>query len=489
MSLNEILGRPNFRSPSFFVSTDKHDESRLMDNILLVEDKAELREMLVTALARMGYEAVPAAGVPPALAALATTRLSAVLTDLKLPGGSGMDVLRASIAADASVPVVIMTAYGSIAEAVDAMREGAYDFIQKPIDLEYLKHLLARAMERQELVREVVVLREEYARKFGFPRIVGDHPSMQVTAREMQRIATTDSTVLLLGESGTGKELFARAIHQLSARASKPMVTINCAAIPETLVENELFGHEKGAFTGALQRKPGKFEVAHHGTLFLDEIGELPLSAQGKLLRAIEEKKIDRLGGAGEITVDVRVVAATNRDLESAVEAGEFRRDLYYRLAVFPIRIPALRERGEDVVLLAEHFLERFRKELRKPRMKFAPDALSALCTHNWPGNVRELQNVIERAAILNEGDLHAADLALSMNVRAGCARTEVTAFATPSAEGSLAEVSSQAVRQVERAKIEATLRECKWNKAATAQRLGVSYKTLLTKIHAYDLD
>lgn len=453
-----------------------------MESILLVEDRAELREMLLTALQRMGYESEGAATLEEALAALARRRFSLVLTDLKLPSGSGMDVLKASLEADAAMPVILMTAFGSVSEAVEAMRQGAYDFIQKPIDLEYLKQLLARALERQQLLRENVVLKEEYARKFGFPRIVGEHPAIQAAAREMQRIAATESTVLLLGESGTGKELFARAIHALSPRASKPFVALNCAAIPETLIENELFGHERGAFTGAHARKQGRFESAHGGTVFLDEVGELPLSAQGKLLRVLEERQIDRLGGSGSIQVDVRVIAATNRALQEAVEAGDFRRDLYYRLAVVPIRIPALRERRDDVVLIAEHLLERFRRELRKPHLKLAPDAIAALRAHSWPGNVRELQNTLERASILNEGDIRAADLALASNVRAA-------AVAVPEAGGSLPEVSAQAVKTVEKAKIEATLRECHWNKSAAAQRLGISYKTLLNKIHSYGLD
>jgi DNA-binding NtrC family response regulator len=449
-----------------------------MDAILLVEDKAELRAMLAQALQRMSYDVTAAATLSEARTALAGRRFSAVLTDLKLPSGSGMDVLRAALEADPAVPVIIMTAYGTVAEAVLAMRDGAYDFIEKPIDLEHLKHLLARAIERQQLLRENLVLKEEYAQRYGFPRIVGEHAAMVAAGREMQRIAPTDTTVLLLGESGTGKELFARAIHQLSGRAARPFVALNCAAIPDTLVENELFGHEKGAFTGAGTRKAGKFELAHSGTIFLDEIGELPLGSQSKLLRVLEERKVERLGGSGVTEVDVRVIAATNRDLEKAVEAGEFRGDLYYRLAIFPIRIPPLRERGEDVLLMAEHFLDRFRRELKKPRLRLAPDAVSALRAHAWPGNARELQNALERAAILNEGELSAADLGLAGNVRG-----------TAAAGGSLAEASSRAAKEVERAKIEATLRECKWNKAAAAERLGVSYKTLLNKIHAYGLD
>jgi DNA-binding NtrC family response regulator len=455
-----------------------------VDSILLVEDKAELREMLAMALGRMGYEVVPAPDAPPAMTLLASRRFSAVLTDLKLPQGSGMDVLRAALDNDATLPVVLMTAFGSVQQAVQAMRDGAFDFIEKPIDLDHLQQLLARAIERQQLLRENVVLREESSRRLGFPRILGEHTKLQDAARTMQRIAPSDSTVLLLGESGTGKELFARAIHQLSGRAKQPFVAINCAAIPESLIENELFGHEKGAFTGANQRKAGRFEMAHTGTLFLDEIGEIPLTVQAKLLRALEEKKIERLGGSGEITVDVRIVAATNRDLQQAAANGQFRQDLFYRLNVFPIAIPPLRDRGEDVVLLAEAFLDRFRREWKKPRLKFAVDALSALRAHSWPGNVRELQNVIERAAILNDAELQAADLGLSANVRAAAAPE-----ADLSLDGSLSDISAQAVRTVEKAKIEATLRECKWNKSEAAQRLGVSYKTLLTKIHTYGLD
>ena len=328
-----------------------------MEAILLVEDKAELREMLLQALSRMGYQVSATANASAAASELRGRRFSAVLTDLKLPDGTGMDVLRAALDADTALPVVIMTAYGTISEAVSAMRQGAYDFIQKPIDLEHLRHLLNRALERQQLLRENLVLKDEYARKFGFPRIVGEHASMVEVGRQMQAIAATNTTVLLLGASGTGKELFARAIHRLSPRAPRPFVALNCAAIPETLVENELFGHERGAFTGADSRQAGKFELAHGGTLFLDEIGELPLAMQSKLLRALEGGRIQRLGSNSETVVDVRIIAATNRDLETAAKTRSFRQDLYYRLAIFTIRIPSLAERGDDVTLLAEHFL------------------------------------------------------------------------------------------------------------------------------------
>lgn len=446
-----------------------------METILLVEDKAELREMLVQALTRMEYQVTPAPSAAAGTALLRSHRFSAVLTDLKLPAGSGMDVLRAALEADTGVPVIIMTAYGTIAEAVSAMREGAFDFIQKPIDLEYLRHLLGRALERQHLLRENLVLKEEYARKFGFPRIVGEHHTIQAAAREMQACAASDATVLLLGASGTGKELFARAIHRLSPRTEKPFLALNCAAIPESLVENELFGHERGAFTGADSRQAGKFELAHRGTLFLDEIGELPLSVQAKLLRVLEDGKVHRLGSNAETTVDVRVITATNRDLEAAAHTQQFRQDLYYRLAVLTIRIPSLIERGNDVVLLAEHFLAGYRRELKKPRLRLAEDALRALQAHRWPGNVRELQNAIERASILCEAEIGPADLAL-----ASSSQSQMRSAA--GANG------AAAVSQRERERLEQALRDCKWNKRAAAEKLGIPYKSLLTKLRSYDL-
>ena len=442
-----------------------------MEPILLVEDKAELREMLQQALARMKYEVVPAGTASSARSALSARRFTAVLTDLRLPDGSGLDVLRWALEADSALPVVVMTAYGTIAEAVSAMRDGAYDFIQKPIDLEHLQHVLGRAIERYQLLRENVVLKKEFARHFGFPEMVGEHPSIIAAGREMQRIAPMDSTVLLLGESGTGKELFARAIHKLSPRAEKPFVALNCAAIPESLVENELFGHERGAFTGADSRQAGRFELAHGGTLFLDEIGELPLAVQSKLLRVLEAGRVQRLGATTEVSVNVRMIAATNRDLESAVDGEQFRRDLYYRLAVFPIRIPPLRERGGDVMLLAEHFLERFRRELRKPKLGFSASAKQALISHHWPGNVRELQNAIERAAILNDAILEAAQ------------------FSLPPRGAQAKAAAAHANAAQNRASLESVMRDCKWNKQAAAERLGISYKTLLNRLKTLQLD
>src|SRR5215467_6158447 len=336
-----------------------------MADILLVEDKDSLRRVLRLTLENAGYSVAEANDARVALNEIANSRHRLVLTDLRMPNGSGLDVLRAARAADADVPVIVMTAFGSIDEAVQAMKDGAHDFLQKPVDSNHLLLLVERALEQSRLRTESVLLREEWARHYGFPRIIGESEAIKRAVGETQRVAQTEATVLLLGESGTGKELFARAVHHLSNRRDKPFVAINCAAIPETLIENELFGHERGAFTGAADRRAGKFELASSGTVFLDEIGELPLAVQGKLLRAIEEKIVDRIGGRAQVPVDVRVIAATNKDLKAAVDHGEFRGDLFFRLAVFPIEIPALRDRGDDLVLLARHFAAEIGKETR----------------------------------------------------------------------------------------------------------------------------
>jgi DNA-binding NtrC family response regulator len=362
-----------------------------MESLLLVEDKNELRAMLRKALERFGYTVDEAPDGTAAIQKLRARRYLVILTDLKLPGASGLDVLRASKEVDGTIPVIILTAFGSVEEAVSAMKDGAFDFIQKPVDLDHLKLLVKRAAQQQELLRENLLLREEYASRYGFPRIVGEHASIREVSQQIQRVAATDSTALLLGESGTGKELFARAIHHLSTRREQPFVALNCAAIPEGLVENELFGHEKGAFTGAGGRKVGKMDLAHHGTLFLDEIGELPLAIQAKLLRVLEERRFERVGGTQSIDVDVRIVVATNRDLRKHIEDKLFREDLYFRIAAVPMTIPPLRQRGDDVLLLSRHFLEKFSRELKKPGLELSEAASERLLGYRWPGNVREL--------------------------------------------------------------------------------------------------
>jgi len=467
-----------------------HARKNSMEPLLLVEDKAELRAMLRKALERSGHEVDEAPDGTSALNKIRGRRYFLVLTDLKLPGCSGLDVLRESKLADATVPVILITAFGSIEEAVTAMKEGAFDFIQKPVDLDHLKLLVERAAREQELLRENLLLREEYSARYGFPRIVGESPAMREATHQVQRVAPTDSTVLLLGQSGTGKELFARAVHHLSPRREHPFVALNCAAIPEGLVENELFGHERGAYTGAGARKIGKMELAHRGTVFLDEIGELPLPIQAKLLRVLEEKRFDRVGGTQAVDVDVRVLAATNKNLRLAVQAKSFREDLYFRLAAVPITIPTLGERNDDVLLLAEHFLDRFRREFRKPGLALSDEARIALRTYSWPGNVRELQNTIERAAILSDGAVIQADDLQLPAIKP--APGDVPSGMLDEAfdwGGPLEEVAARAVAHVERFKIEAALRSTKWNKTRAAEQLGVSYKTLLNKIRTLNLE
>jgi DNA-binding NtrC family response regulator len=455
-----------------------------MPDILLVEDKESLRRVLRLTLENAGHTVTEAADARSALNEIAAAPHKLVLTDLRMPHGSGLDVLRAARAADGSIPVIVMTAFGSIDEAVQAMKDGAHDFLQKPVDSNHLLLLVERALEQEKLRTENILLREEWSRRYGFPRIIGESEALKRAVSETQRVAQTEATVLLLGESGTGKELFARAVHHLSGRRDKPFVAINCAAIPETLIENELFGHERGAFTGASDRRLGKFELASSGTVFLDEIGELPLAVQGKLLRVIEEKVVDRIGGRAPVPVDVRVVAATNRDLKAAVESGEFRRDLFFRLAVFPLEIPPLRDRENDIVLLAKHFTAQLSKELRGREATLSEESLDTLRRHKWPGNVRELENAIERACILSDTMLlEPKDLGLPTS-----APDDSQALRSFDLSGSLAEAAQRALRFVERQKILESLESNNGNKIKTADDLGVSYKTLLTKIRDYNL-
>jgi DNA-binding NtrC family response regulator len=461
-----------------------------MEPLLLVEDKKELRAMLRKALERNGYAVDEAPDGSAAIQKIRARRYQLVLTDLKMPGASGLDVLRETKQADSTIPVILLTAFGSVEEAVSAMKEGAFDFLQKPVDLDHLKVLVQRAARQQELLRENILLREEFSLRYGFPRIVGEHASIREISQQLQRVAQTDSTVLLLGESGTGKELFAHALHHLSLRREQPFVALNCAAIPEGLVENELFGHERGAFTGAGARKAGKMDLAHRGTLFLDEIGELPLAIQAKLLRVLEERRFERVGGTQSIEVDVRIVVATNRNLQQAVAEKAFREDLYFRISAVPLTIPPLRERGNDVLLLAEHFLSKYGREFGKAGAHLSEGAKERILDYRWPGNVRELQNAIERAVILSDGsEISEGTLQLQTQrpepqaVPAGMLPAEF------SWDGTLEEVTARAVQATERVLLENTLRECRWNKTRTAEKLGVSAKTLAGKLKSSGLE
>jgi DNA-binding NtrC family response regulator len=454
-------------------------------DILVVEDKESLRAMLRQTLEGRGYAVEEAADAYEARRLLQTRRFLLVLTDLRLPAGSGFDVLGAAAEADAQMPVIVMTAFGTVEEAVRAMKDGAADFLTKPVDTEHLLLLLERAIDRRRLLTEYVLLKEDYQRRFALPKVMGEDPAFKETMLALQRGAASEATVLLLGESGTGKELLCRALHQLSARAKGPFVAINCAAIPEGLLENELFGHEKGAFTGASARKVGKAEMAHHGTLFLDEIGDLPLSLQGKILRLVQEKQFERVGGTQTLTVDVRVVAATNRDLREAVAAKLFREDLFFRLSVFPIEIPPLRRRRGDVMPLAEAFLQRYSREMGRRGLRFSEVARKALLEHSWPGNVRELQNCLERAVILCDGnEIGPQHLRLDSAGDRAPSLSDVLDLRRP-----LAEVTQKAAALAEMEAVRLALRECRDDRPAAAARLGLTPAVLGKRIKALGLD
>lgn len=442
--------------------------------------------MLKLALESQDYLVVEARDQEEAAAALRSAQPALVLSDLRLPKGDGLGVLRAAKDLDTELPVIVMTAHGSIQDAVAAMKQGALDFLAKPVDPEHLLLLVSRALEQRRMLGEYRLLKEEAAARRGGPSIIGDSLALRQVMTAIDRAAATDTTVLLEGESGTGKELCARALHNASPRANGPFVAINCAAIPENLLEAELFGYERGAFTGAQQRKIGKFEMAQRGTIFLDEIGEMPLALQAKMLRAIETKRIERLGGNASILVDVRIVAATNRMLRQAVAARQFREDLYFRLSVFPVTVPPLRERREDIPQLAHHFVDRVARDVGK-KVTLSPEALSMLVEHSWPGNVRELQNAIERAVILADSDtLQPRHLSLASQ----------QGF-NPSADpwdqldwsGSLADVSSRFATEAEKRKIALALRQAQNDKGRAADILGINFKILTGKLKQYGLD
>jgi two-component system response regulator PilR (NtrC family) len=372
-----------------------------VSRILVVDDEASLRELLGIMLTREGFDVVAVETREAAAEALARQPIDLVITDIRLPDGDGMDILRHVRAAAPETGVIVMTAYGSTQTAVAAMKLGAHDYLVKPFDLDELSIVVRNALDRQALERENRLLKADFRARHAPERIIAMSPAM-IDLLEMARtVAETGSTILITGESGTGKELIARSIHAVSPRRDKAFVSINCGALPETLLESELFGHVKGAFTDAHQHKKGLFEVAHLGTLFLDEIGETPPAMQVKLLRALQERQIRRVGGTEEIGVDVRVIAATNRPLDSLLRDGRLRQDLFYRINVIHLHLPALRERREDVPILAGHFLERFREQMGKSVTGFSDEALEALESYGWPGNVRELENVVERAVAL----------------------------------------------------------------------------------------
>ncbi|MBI5141259.1 MAG: sigma-54-dependent Fis family transcriptional regulator [Nitrospirae bacterium] len=466
------------------MNKDSADELPVKATILVAEDKESMADMLRLTLEADGYSVIHAADGMEAIRRLREGGIDLVLTDLKMPKKSGLDVLTTTRQECRSIPFIFMTAFGTIELAVEAMRLGAYDFITKPFDTGHLLVKLSHALENRRLAAENIVLRDAVKSAAGLAPILGNSPLMLEAAGQARKVARARTTVLLLGESGTGKELFARAIHNLSPRAERPFVAVNCAAIPRDLLESELFGHEKGAFTGADQRRMGKFELADKGTLFLDEIGEMEISLQAKILRALQDGHIERVGGVHSVVVDVRVVAASNRDLEAAVAEKSFREDLYYRLNVFPIHLPPLRDRRGDIPALADYFIARYSRELGCPNASLSAEALEMLERHQWKGNVRELENAIERALILCDGGAILPEhLAIC-----GAGFSDAALRGMPM-DGTLDDAVSYALRRVETERIRRALAGTGGNKTRAAEILSVSYKTLLTKIKDYGIE
>jgi DNA-binding NtrC family response regulator len=439
-----------------------------MSNILIIEDEARMRRLLELDLAEAGFQTASAATAEEGLDILRRDHVDLVLTDLKLPGLGGLEFLAAAKRLHAALPVVVMTAYGSVETAVEAMKAGASDYVLKPFSLAEIRMVVERELDVRRLREENRSLREALGKRYEFPNVVARSAKMQEVLALVERVASTLSTILLGGESGVGKDLIAHVIHQRSPRASGPFVKINSTAIPETLLESELFGYEKGAFTGAVGSKPGKFELADKGTLLLDEIGDVPAATQVKLLRVLQERSFERLGGTRTIKVDVRLIAATNRDLRAALEQGTFREDLYYRLNVVPIDIPPLRERKEDIPELAVLFLGRIAQHGTKALTGIAPEAMNKLMAYHWPGNVRQLENIIERATALARGPVIEPD-----DIRLDTAHSRVQE------PGGAVLPEGKTLDQWEDEIIREAYRRAKGNKSQAARLLGLSRNAL----------
>ncbi len=439
--------------------------------VLLVDDEVAHLKTLERLFSKEGLHVLTAEGGQAAIELVREHRVQLVITDLMMPDLDGMDLLKVVRTLRPEAEVILMTAFGTVERAVQGMRDGAYDFITKPIKRATILKSAHQALERQALMAENRELKAQIAQLRGERGIVGQSAALRESLRLVDQVAPTDVTVLLTGESGTGKELFARMIYEHSDRGDKPFVTVNCAALPESILESELFGYEKGAFTGANQRRIGRFEAADGGTLFLDEIGELSPQVQVKLLRVLQESEFERLGSNETVHVDVRIVAATNRDLDEEMRVGRFREDLFWRLNVVNIHIPRLRDRLEDVPLLAEHFLNRFRQKNRRDIQGISRDAMQTMARYSWPGNVRELENVLERAVVLDrDGVIDLDDLPESVS-------------ATPAEQRSLTIPLGTTLEEIERRVIEETLRMTGGDKRLTANLLGIATRTIYRKI------
>jgi len=455
------------------------------EKILVVDDEAGMREFLQIMLEKMGFEVVASPSGEDAINRLENSHFDLIICDLKLPKIGGMEVLRKSKEINPEVPVIMITAFGSPESAVEAMKLGAYDYITKPFKLDEIQLVINKALEKARLLEENIQLRKELKTKYGFDQLVGLSEPMRRIYQLIRQIAPTNSNILISGESGTGKELVAKAIHYNSPRRSHPFLVVNCASIPETLLESELFGHTKGAFTGAYQARRGMFELAHKGTIFLDEIAEMPLSLQAKLLRVIEEKSFRRLGGEEEIRVDVRIITATNRDLEKEVEEGRFREDLYYRLNVIRIHLPPLRERKEDIPILARHFLEKYRRALNKQIKKISQEAEEILLRYHWPGNVRELENTIERAVSLETGEVILPE-SLPEKIRSSSQEFIPSSWVQLPEEGINLE---KALEEIEKKLLKEALIRTKGNKTKAAKLLGISFRSFRYRLAKLGLE
>ena len=447
--------------------------------ILVVDDDESLRRVTQLQLEESGYQVLTAATGEQALALIDEHAPGLVISDLKMPGMSGLDLLRETLAARPETTVILITAFGTVETAVDAIRAGAYDYITKPIDYEQLLLVVNRAMERQQLLEEVRNLRRSLDEKYGFDSIVGRSKALLRVLEIASRVAERDSTVLLRGETGTGKDLLAKAIHQNSRRRKQPFVTINCGAIPKELLESELFGHTKGSFTGAFTPKTGKVEMADGGTLFLDEVGELPLELQVKLLRLIQQGEVEKVGAPQTVTVDVRIIAATNRDLQALIEDGAFREDLYYRLAVIPIELPPLRERAGDIPELVQHLFVKMKQKHGLPNLRLPPHLIPYFSAYRWPGNVRELENIIERLVVLAVGDEISID-DLPEFLRRDRPAPDSIELELP-ADG----ISLEAI---EKELIAKALKKFDWNQTQAAKFLDISRRTLIYRMEKHGL-
>jgi two-component system response regulator HydG len=447
--------------------------------ILIVDDEPSHRQMLEAVLSAEGYEVQQANDGQAAIVAVEERFYDLVIMDIRMSRVGGIEALKRIKEISPEIPVIIMTAYASVSTAVEALKSGAYDYLTKPIDIEELKILVDKVLRHHQLEQENLYLKERLKDRFNFANIIGSSAAMRKLFETVALVAPTEATVLVNGESGTGKELIANAIHQNSPRREMPFIKVNCAALPETLLESELFGHEKGAFTGAVISKQGRFHLAHTGSILLDEIGEMALTTQAKILRVLQEREFEPLGGSKTVKVDTRVIAATNKILEEEIREGRFREDLYYRLNVVTLRVPPLRERREDVPLLANFFLKRYTEKNQRLIKGFTPRAMDLLMRHGWPGNVRELENVVERAVIMTRGEMITSE-------EFPDALKELDKEAK---EPEIDLIPGKSLKEVEREMILRTLEETGGNRTHAARILGISRRTLQLKLKEYGIN